>query len=271
MLSALLSIDFNPGIRGILVTLVMFVFLVGGTYLLVGTNLGARLGFLIVGATLAGWMMLMCIVWVIYGIGLKGPEPKWIPNEPIAIVRDGALLDRAEVLETSVNIDGLDPTAAAEKVSDTLVEDGWTKLDDADPARGKAVAASDEILQIEAEEFAAGEYVSVAVFDKGGERYPKIGESLDFLAFWHKPRYSVVQVAPVVQQRTEPGRAPARVQIDTTKPHRYVVMIRDLGAKRRPGFLIGFGSALIFFLMVWMLHRRETLLRDNLALKSAAA
>jgi hypothetical protein len=48
-------------------------------------------------------------------------------------------------------------------------------------------------------------------------------------------------------------------------------MIRDLGAKRRPGFLIGIGSGLIFFLLVWMLHRRETLLRDNLALKSAAA
>lgn len=271
MLSALLSIDFNPGIRGILVVLVMFMFLIGGTYLLVGSNLGARLGFLVVAAALAGWMMCMCLVWVIYGIGLKGPEPKWKPNEPITIVRDGALLDRAEVLETSVNIDGLDAEAAAQKVQDTLIEDGWTLLEDADPARGKAVAASDEILQIEAEEFAAGEYVSVAVYDKGGERYPKIGESIDFIAFKHKPHYSIVEVAPLIPQRTEPGRAPARAQIDTTKPHRYVVMIRDLGAHRRPGFLIGIGSGLIFFLLVWLLHRRETLLRQNLALKSSAA
>ena len=271
MLSALLSIDFNPGIRGILVVLVMFVFLIGGTYLLVGSNLGARLGFLVVAAALAGWMMCMALVWVIYGIGLKGPEPTWQPNEPITIVRDGALLDRAEVLETSVNIDGLDAEAAAKKVQDTLIEDGWTLLEDADPARGKAVAASDEILQIEAEEFAAGEYQSVAVYDKGGERYPKIGESLDFFAFKHKPHYSIVEVAPLIPQRTEPGRAPARAQIDTSKPHRYVVMIRDLGAKRRPGFLIGIGSGLIFFLLVWLLHRRETLLRQNLALKSSAA
>jgi hypothetical protein len=271
MLSVLLSIDFNPGIRGILVVLVMFMFLIGGTYLLVGSNLGARLGFLIVAAALAGWMMCMCLVWVIYGIGLKGPEPKWKPNEPITIVRDGALLDRAEVLETSVNIDGLDAEAAAQKVQDTLVEDGWTLLDEADPARGKAVAASDEILQIEAEEFAAGEYQSVAVYDKGGERYPKIGESLDFFAFKHKPHYSIVEVAPLIPQRAEPGRAPARAQIDTTKPHRYVVMIRDLGAHRRPGFLIGIGSGLIFFLLVWLLHRREILLRQNLALKSSAA
>jgi hypothetical protein len=271
MLSALLSVDFQPGIRGIVVVLIMFVFLIGGTYLLVGSNLGARLGFLVVASALAGWMMCMCLVWVIYGIGLKGPEPTWQPNEPITIVRDGALLDRAEVLETSVNIAGLDSEAAAAKVQETLVENGWTVLDEADPARGKAVAASDEILQIEAEEFAAGEYVSVAVYDKGGERYPKIGESLDFFAFKHKPHYSIVEVAPVIEQRAEPGRAPARVQIDTTKPHRYVVMIRDLGAKRRPGFLIGIGSGLIFFLLVWLLHRRETLLRQNLALKSSAA
>jgi hypothetical protein len=48
-------------------------------------------------------------------------------------------------------------------------------------------------------------------------------------------------------------------------------MIRDLGAKRRPAFLIGFGSGLIFFLLCWLLHRREALLRRNLALKSSVA
>ena len=63
---------------------------------------------------------------------------------------------------------------------------------------------------VEAEEFAAGEYLSVAVYDRGGERYPKINESLDFIAFFHKPRYALVEVAPVIPQRTEPGRAPAR-------------------------------------------------------------
>ena len=271
MLSALLSIDFQPGLRGVVVVLIMFVCLIGGTYLVVGSNLGARLGFLVVATAFAGWMMCMAFVWVIYGIGLKGPEEAWKPNEPIAIVRDGALLDRAEVLETAVDIDGLNPEDAAKKVKQTLIANGWTLLDDADPARGQSVAASDEILQIEAKEFAAGEYVSVNVYDKGGERYPMISESIDFFAFKHKPLYSIVEVAPVVPQRAEPGRAPARVQIDTSKPHRYVVMIRDLGAKRRPGFLIGIGSGLIFFLLVWLLHRRETLLRENLALKASAA
>jgi hypothetical protein len=48
-------------------------------------------------------------------------------------------------------------------------------------------------------------------------------------------------------------------------------MMRDLGAKRRPAFLIGFGSGLIFFLLAWVLHRREALLRKNLALTSSVA
>jgi hypothetical protein len=109
------------------------------------------------------------------------------------------------------------------------------------------------------------------VYDKGGDRYPKLGDSIDFLAFKHKPRYAIVEVAPLVAQRAEPGRAPARPQIDEAQPRRYVVMIRDLGAKRRPAFLIAFGSGIIFFLLAWVLHRREALLRKNLALKSSVA
>ncbi len=271
MLSTLLSIDWSPGLRGIVVTVIMFVVLIGGTYLIIGTNVGARLGFLITATALAGWMMSMAIIWAIYGIGLTGPVPTWEPAEPITIVRDGSLLNRAEVIDTPINTEGLDAPAAAKKVSETLVADGWTILEDSDPRRGQAVASADEILQIEAEEFSAGEYTPVAVFDKGGERYPKIGESLDFFAFFHKPRYSIVEVAPLLEQRVEPGRAPARAQIDTTQPHRYVVMIRDLGSRRLPAILITIGSGIIFFLLAWVLHRREATLKTNLALKAPAA
>ncbi len=271
MLSAILSLTWMPEIRGYIIVLISVTVLMGSTYLLLGTNVGARLGFLIAVTALAGWMMSMAIIWAVYGIGLKGPTPSWKPAAPITIVRDGALLNRAEVVDAPIKIEGLSAVAAAEKVSNELAANGWISLGESDPSRGQAIASADEIIQIEAEEFAAGEYVAVAVYDKGGERYPKIGESIDFIAFKHKPRYAIVEIAPLVQQRTEPGRAPARVQIDTAQPHRYVVMIRDLGAKRRPAFLIGFGSGIIFFLLAWLLHRREALLNKNLALKSSVA
>ena len=44
MLNTLLAIDFNPGLRGIVVVLISVVVLIGGTYLVVGTNLGAAVG-----------------------------------------------------------------------------------------------------------------------------------------------------------------------------------------------------------------------------------
>jgi hypothetical protein len=75
----------------------------------------------------------------------------------------------------------------------------------------------------------------------------------------------LVEVVPIVPQRTEPGRAPARPVADETQPHRYIYMIRDLGAKRQPAILITFGSGLIFVILCWLLHRRELFLRENLA------
>ena len=257
MLSTLIAISWQPELRGIFVVAIAVSVLIGGTYLVVGTNVGARLGVLIVLAALFGWMMIMGSIWWIYGIGLKGPVGTWKPAHPITIVRDPSNLAVAGVVGATVS----DAQSAATQLQD----EGWKLLDEADPQRGQAVAASDEILQFEAKEFAAGEYLTVAVYNRGGERWPKINDTLDFVAFFHKPHYSLVEIAPVVPQRVEPGRAPSRPVIDTAQPHRYVYMLRDLGAKRQPSILITFGSALIFFLLCFVLHRRDLALRKNLA------
>ena len=267
MLLTLLAVSWQPELRGIVVVLIASAVLIGGTYLVVGTNLGARLGFLLVIAAFFGWMMTMGAIWWTYGIGLKGPTPFWFAAEPVTIVRDSALLVGAEVLKVEPAL-GSDPVANAALVSTELQAEGWNLLDEADPQRGQAVAASDAILQIEAKEFPAGSYLSVAVYDRGGERWPKINDSLDFFAFFHKPRYALVEVAPVVPQRVEPGRAPARPVVDTAQPHRYVHMLRDLGAKRQPAMFITFGSGLIFLMLCWLLHRRDLQLRINMSSKT---
>ena len=264
MLSTLFAINWQPELRGIVVVLIAAVVLIGGTYLVVGTNVGARLGFLLVIAAFFGWMMTMGAIWWTYGIGLKGPTPFWHPAEPVTIVRDSSLMVGAEILKVEPTLGG-DPVANAASISTQLQTEGWHLLDEADPQRGQAVAASDAILQIEAKEFPAGSYLSVAVYDRGGERFPKINDSLDFFAFFHKPRYALVEVAPVVPQHVEPGRAPARPVVDTAQPHRYVHMLRDLGAKRQPAMFITFGSGLIFLMLCWLLHRRDLHLRANLS------
>jgi len=92
MLNTLLAIDFNPGLRGIVVVLISVVVLIGGTYLVVGTNLGARLGFLVVLASFFGWMMTMGAIWWVYGIGL------------VAHHQLGTQLNRSRLLEMAVSL-----------------------------------------------------------------------------------------------------------------------------------------------------------------------
>lgn len=263
-LVTILAINWEPTLRGIIVVLTMVVVLIGGTYLIVGTNLGARLGILVILGGFFGWMAIMGAVWWIYGIGLVGSSPTWQPAEPVTIVRDARLLQGAEIIDGSVQA-GTTPAETAANVAAALENDGWIRLEESDPQRGQAVASSDVILINEAGEFDAGEFVSLAVYERGGERWPKINETLDFFAFFHEPRFALVEVAPVVPQRVEPGRAPARPKVDESQGRRYVHMIRDLGNKRQPAMFITLGSTLIFLILCWMLHRRDLILRHNLA------
>ena len=93
------------------------------------------------------------------------------------------------------------------------------------------------------------------MFDIGGERYPRFADgAVDFIAFWHKPRHIVVEVAPVVPVRAEPGRAPSTPRIDEAQPHQYVYMVRNKGAKRQPAGFITIGSLIVFLISAYLLH-----------------
>ncbi|MBU3688806.1 MAG: hypothetical protein B7C54_01330 [Acidimicrobiales bacterium mtb01] len=260
-MNALLSIGWEPELRGLLTVIIGVVALCGSVYMLLATNMGIRLGFLVAFAGLFGWMASMGAIWWAYGIGLTGRMPTWEPAQPFTIVREGPRLLDAEALDAPVVVDaGASFIDVANQTRDALVASGWTKLPEDDRGRGQAIAAADEIIQVEAELYAAGEYEATAVYLRGGDRWPKITDEIDFTAFFHHPKYAIVEIAPVIPQRVEPGRAPSRSVVDETQPHQYVVMIRDLGSKRQPAAFITIGSTIIFLLCCWMLHRRDKIL-----------
>jgi hypothetical protein len=252
-----LAVTWSPFIRGIVVVLIAVGVLCGGTYVLLLTNLGARLGLLVAMAGLFGWLALMGAVWVIYGIGLKGKDPTWQPK---------AVINQPAALLTNPIIGG----NGFQQATETQKVDGWRKLADDDPERGQAVAASDDILQNQAQVFKAGEYITVAVFDKGGERFPKFGD-FDLIAFFHKPHYALVEVQPVIKQNQEPGRAPPTPEVDPSQPPRYVLMERDLGNRRRPAATIFLGSTIIFLFLCFVLHRREKVVAANRSLTASTS
>jgi hypothetical protein len=260
----LLAIGWEPELRGLLTVVIGVVILCGSVYGIMATNMGSRLAFLVALTALAGWMMLMGIVWAIYGIGLRGPDPSWQAVPGAGVLQDVNALGAAGVLDPNADVpDDATPTESAEIVRDTFIDQGWVVLDKASPAFGQAQASASELL-IEEGAFAAGQFEIVEVFDIGGERYPKINDSLDFIAFFHTPHYVVAEAAPFVPVRTEPGRAPARPEIDENRQREYVYMVRDLGARRQPAIVLAIGGAVVFLALCYLLHRRDRILKSNL-------
>ena len=156
--------------------IIAVVTLCGSIYLILGTNLGARLGFLVTLTGLAGWMFLMGIIWAVYGIGLQGPG---------AVVGRRARAHRAAGHRRAVQAGvfdeprrgprGRDVPEEAEIVAEQFVDEGWATITEEEPSFGQAVSAAGVFLE-ETGAFAAGEFQAVNVFDTGGDRFPKIGE-----------------------------------------------------------------------------------------------
>ena len=263
---SILAINWEPELRGILTVIIAVGVLCGSIYLILGTNMGARLGFLVAFTGLAGWMFIMGAIWWSYGLGLKGPEPTWTSMPGRTVLQDYPALSESGALDSPVSVDADGTfTQQADQIDDQFVSEGWEKLAESAASYGQAGSAAAVFLE-ETDAFAAGEFKVVNVFDKGGERYPRLWDGrLDFLAFWHKPHYVVVEVAPLVEQRSEPGRAPAAARIDESRPHQYVYMVRDMGAKRQPAAFITVGSLIVFLISCWLLHRRDKRVAFNRA------
>lgn len=271
---SILAIGWEPELRGILTIIIAVGTLCGSVYMILATNIGVRLGFLVAFASLAGWMFLMGALWWAYGLGLQGPAATWVEMPGRTVLQDVTALQQSGAVEGTLSVEpDASYTQQANQIGDTLVSEGWVQLPESATAFGQAGSAASVLLE-ETEAFAAGEYRIVNVFDIGGDRYPTFADDrIDVFAFWHKPHYVLVEVAPLELQRTEPGRAPAPPRIDESRPHQYVYMIRDMGARRRPAALISGGSLLIFLICCWLLHRRDKRVlinRGQLALPARA-
>ena len=274
MQAALLAINWEPELRGILTVIIGTVVWMGSIYLILGTNLGARLGFLVAFTGLMGWIALMGLVWWIYGIGLKGDVPEWkqIPGQ--TVIQEIDLLHQAGVLDDPIQIDASDPVAAAAVVKEQLESQGWYQVGESAPEFGQAEASAGVFLEEEGA-LGPGEFEVTAVYEVDPPHesaYPKLGPNGEFdqIAFFHKPYYTLVEVAPFVELRTEAGRAPIAPEVDQTQQRQYVYMIRDLGSLREPAAYITIGSTLMFLVLCFFLHRRDRIVAENRARKALA-
>lgn len=280
LLNTLAGIAWDPQIRGFLAFGVGVVVLVGSVYLLLVTNLGLRLGFLIAATALFGWMTIMGGIWWTYGnIGMLGRAPAWHVTEVVYPDLEVAGLEEARTLDTS----GLpDPDTLSELTDEELSAqrsdleatlDGWRLLPESDPSFGEAKATvdaffgenNDASLGIESAE----DYLAIYSFERGGKstlpenpsRWDRISNKFRtmFLEPRHPPHHAVIQVQPVVEQEAEPGQPPPIPKVDPAKPVVSVIMERDLGDVRLPGAMLTVFSGILFAVLCVQLHRRDEL------------
>ncbi|MBA3653545.1 MAG: hypothetical protein H0W70_05060 [Actinobacteria bacterium] len=250
--AVLAGLTWDPQIRGAAIIITAILILPGSVYLLLATNLGARIGFLVAVAGLTGWISVMSIIWMVYGIGLKGREPSWKPREVVTGELSASTVDAVRGFPRGWKLlPGESPELAdAQAAVDKLI----VKPSGA-PTHG-ASGGSDAL----AKKFPAlfgttEEYVRIAGYRKGGDNELfKIGHHKFF--FRHSPHWEVVQVRPVLKQPDLGGTPPPPVA-DVREPLVSVVMVRDLGSIRFPPFVIALSSLLVFGIVCNVLHRRD--------------
>jgi len=250
-----------PTILGVLVVVAGIGLFCGSIYLLLGTNLGARLGFLVAFTGLTGFMVILTLLWSTTASPLntlKGRIPAWQVKQVVL----GNDLSKAKI--TTVR----------------NIQKPQFHIKTGDPEAANVKAAIDAVLVPKVQtptapvgphdnDFAIPEFIDVTkylisdTYEIGGSQ-PKFWK----LQFTHEPKYAVAKFCetaaapadrPAVLPPLPPECAPGGKQ-------GFVILSRDLGSLRIPA-LVAFGmSSILFGLGLLMLHWRE---RDEMEKQKA--
>jgi hypothetical protein len=228
----------NPTIIGILTVLAAIGLFCGSVYLLLATNLGARLGFLVAAAGLSGFMLLLATLWWTSGSsGIDPPHgrsPQWKVVEIVKNPADSKIPVVREIAKTGKlippdKLTNLKPAIDAAIVPDKSLNGETPK------AKPFATLGFSDTTQYLAD--APG----LKAYEKGGGTNN---------VFWHNAQYAIVQLCITVPNSTPPT-------CDPLKDTPYIVLKHDLGALRQPVVAYWFMALLLFALSVLGLHWYE--------------
>ena len=304
----LAGLSWDPGFRGLLTVVVSVVILYGSIALILGTNSGARLGFLLALTGLMGWFFVMGFVWSMYGIGYKGPAPSWRVVETVTGPPANAGLAKADSLPLFTDLP--DPVAIRDADKALLAEfppgpkaptlgelvaaqpalrekldnqlKPWTILDSANKFSGETQSAVSEALGPNGQKVfeSPNDFMFKVAFLTGGET-PRTDDSIFGRVIYritntatlgrHDPFYAAVQLQPVVPQVTKEGQAPPMPVADKDAPIYTVLLHRDRGALRLPSISFTIFSGVTFGVLANMLHRRDKLALIQRAATAAGA
>ena len=244
-----------PTILGILVVVFAIALFCGSVYLLLATNMGARLGFLVAFTSLMGFMVILTSLWITTASPLntlKGRIPGW---DSIEVVKKLGAAKTAEVRD--IKKDGQEVSVIEAANVKAAADENLIAVE--------ALPSQAEVAQQAFARFqAVTEYKVLNTYEIGGST----PNPLDF-EISHTPLFAVVEFCKVVTPEYPFGTAPPAAQCTSNPDDRgFLVLQRDLGSLRVPPFVAFISSVLLFGLGLLALHWRE---KDQRAAKKAAA
>ncbi len=259
-MSLLAVVGWDPTLTGYLAVLLGVLVLCGSVYMLLATNLGLRLGFLVAWTGLWSWSFLMGAIWWVFGIGWHGQIPTWQVSH---VATDPAAVPIEEVQQLSNDV--------------SATPDEWVVVVEPDAisaADGHIVCADDDVRRLEPVSSCrfrfTTQYTVHRVLETGGERYRPLGIPDNvftqyFIPSRGRPHYAVVQLQAnetAVEVDANLLDADGAVilppsAIDEAQPILSVVLYRDQGSLRLRPALVTIFSGLLFALGCYHLHRRD--------------
>ena len=258
----------DPTILGVLVVLSGLVLFAGSTYLLLATNVGARLGFMITASALSGIMVLLSSLWLITQTPLtspKGRTPLWQTVKCDEPEPKCALVDNLS--ESSIK-----PISALARTENPklLKLEKYQSLRSAVDAMfvRKKQVGEEAVKQSAYATYEQGsEILTLAPVDeknipnKNGKETLKeyiVGGKTDMF-FWHTTKYAAVEVCAATPQAstTDPNVKPSAPGCDDTKAHKWAIFVYDWGSIRLPPLMYLIGSLAFFGISLYALHTRE--------------
>ena len=233
-----------PTILGVLVVIFAVLLFVGSTYLLLATNLGARLGFLVAFTGLMGFLVVLSSLWILTASPLntlKGRIPSWKAVEVTTSPAEAKTEAVRDIVKNGVKVDPIEAANIKASADANLI----------------AVEALPDEAQISEQAFArfqaVTEYQVVNTYEIGGSNPNPFNFEVT-----HSPKYAVIEFCKVSEPEVPFGVAPPPPECaPASDEDGFLVLQRDLGSLRVPPFVAFIAFTLLFGLGLLLLHWRE--------------
>ncbi len=266
----------DPTILGVLVVVSGIVLFCGSTFMLLATNVGARLGFQIAAAALAGIMVLLSTLWLTTQTPLtspKGRTPLWMPIHCPTDKPKCAVIDSL----TDSTIDSISAIPRTNRA--TIAPEKYQLLRsavDAALVTKKVIGDAPKAVQPDAAYELGGLVLTQAPIDATGVPNKNGTESLKEYILGgdapylvkHNPKYAAVEFCDKQLQPSDagvdpnfpkgnPNIKPTQPGCDPTKPHKWLLLVFDYGSIRLPPLMYLLMSGTLFAVALYSLHSRE--------------